>query len=505
MTTGKRNKTVLTLAAVAIVALAIGQAQAEMIDVPNGSFELIYKPGETTITADLAGGTWTNGVGPDTLMEAGQTVSYSDGTSGTAVDIPGWINAPDWPIAYEWDKGCGTVSKQGTQPEGGGDYTFGANGINWGVPDSGAVESDAPLVYNIDGTYRISMLVNGPIKPVAFDLLAGDVVITPSSSVTPPAPHAWDKVSRTYDVASLTPHLGEPLRIRAGWGPGTINDGTQSQSHLDLVTLEAFNRLYPFPEYDDTFYTGDMELSWTNLPGNYGDANDVYVDVWFGTDPNDATGVNYTRIVTAEVDGLNATSATVDLTGDPATYYWQINSYLNGPDLIDDANMIESFVWRFHTTNDMAPESVDAGINMITWSGQEVQLDATVVDDAASPLTYLWTADDDSLADPNLTIEIISADQEDPTVTITKTVPTGDAVTVTLTLAVHDDYNTDPLEDTLVIDVYDDPCEAAIFGMSLDADNPVDLNKDCVINLEDVAIVAEKWLLDNSSTEPVAK
>ena len=56
MTTGKQNKTVLTLAAVAIVALAIGQVQAETINVPNNSFELIYKPGETTITADLGGG-----------------------------------------------------------------------------------------------------------------------------------------------------------------------------------------------------------------------------------------------------------------------------------------------------------------------------------------------------------------------------------------------------------------------------------------------------------------
>ena len=493
MTTGKRNKTVLTLAAVAIVALAIGQVQAETINVPNNSFELIYKPGETTITADLGGG-WTNGVGPDSPMNGSQTATFSDGSSGGFVDIPGWINVPGWPASHSWPQGCGSVTRQsGNAPD--GDYYYTANGGGYGNSQGGAIESDAPLTINNDGTYRISFLANGPVEPVLLELLANDVVITPSSSVDPPAPYAWpDEFSRTYDVASLGGHLGEPLRIRVGWGP----DATGTQSHLDNVTLEVFNRLYPFPEYGETLYTGDVELSWTNFLGA-GDANDVWVNVLFGTEPNELSpDYDMTLIVDATTpEGINATAVTVDLSGDPATYYWQINSYINGADEINDANMIEGFLWIFNTTNDMAPESVDPGIDMITWSGQEVLLDATVVDDGASPLTYAWSAD------PAEGVAFSDPGAEDPSVTITKA--PGDVVTVTLTLAVHDEYNTTPLEDTLAIDVYDDSCLAAIFGMSLAADNPVDLNKDCVINLEDVAIVAEKWLLDNSSTGPVAK
>ena len=138
-----KTKWLLMLVAVAMATLAIGQVKADSVFVPNHSFELLYKPGSTTITADLPGGTWTNGVGPNSALEGGgATATYSDGSTGSLVDIPGWINSPERPTAYEWDKGSGTVSKQGGQPEGGGDYTFGANGINWGVPDSGAVESD---------------------------------------------------------------------------------------------------------------------------------------------------------------------------------------------------------------------------------------------------------------------------------------------------------------------------------------------------------------------------
>jgi len=72
-----------------------------------------------------------------------------------------------------------------------------------------------------------------------------------------------------------------------------------------------------------------------------------------------------------------------------------------------------------------------------------------------------------------------------------------------LTFAVHDEFNTTPVEDTMTIDVYDDACWAALMGLSrLD---PADFNRDCIVSLEDIAVMAAKWLIDNSSTAPVAK
>jgi len=201
------------------------------IPVPNGSFEEIYQPGSTTIAADL-NDNWTNGVDLGTPMNGDRTADFSDGSTGTAVAVPGWINTPGWPPSYDWPVGAGSVARQ--NPAADGLYYYTANGSNWGNSQGGAIESDAPLATIESGlTYTVSMLVNGPVTPVVLELLADGVALTPSSSVEPPAPHAWDEFSRTYDAASLADHVGKSLTIRVGWGP----DAGGSQSHLDAVSL----------------------------------------------------------------------------------------------------------------------------------------------------------------------------------------------------------------------------------------------------------------------------
>ena len=72
--------------------------------------------------------------------------------------------------------------------------------------------------------------------------------------------------------------------------------------------------------------------------------------------------------------------------------------------------------------------SVDAGDDMITWSGQAVKLDPNVVNnDTTEPqgtLTYLWSAE------PNTGVEFSATDVNTPTVTITKPALTLTAVTI---------------------------------------------------------------------------
>ncbi len=135
---------------------------------------------------------------------------------------------------------------------------------------------------------------------------------------------------------------------------------------------------------------------------------------------------------------------------------------------------------------------IDAGDDMITWSGQAVELDATV----ETAGTYTWSAD------PDTGVLFSATDVEDPTVTITKAA--GDAITVTLTL-VFDDGLTVPVQDTMTIDVYDDACKATL-GAGKRADNPTDIaGDDCITNLEDFAVMAAKWLNDTGLTAPVPK
>ena len=208
------------------------------ITVPNGDFEEIYKPGSDTITADLGGG-WTQGVGLDTPMDDG-TATYSDGTTGDAVDIPGWIGADpqgwiDGGGTYGRDTSFpnrqGSVARQSSTPD--GLYYYLSNGGGWGNAAGGLIVSDASLGNVEGGTYTLSMVANGGATPVVLDLLADGVALTPSSSVDPVLSDEWQEFSRTYDAASLGGHLGESLTIRLRVGRGAGGD----QSHFDAVSL----------------------------------------------------------------------------------------------------------------------------------------------------------------------------------------------------------------------------------------------------------------------------
>ena len=143
--------------------------------------------------------------------------------------------------------------------------------------------------------------------------------------------------------------------------------------------------------------------------------------------------------------------------------------------------------------------SVDAGVDMITWSGRAVQLAPAVVNNTEpyAALTYAWSADpaDGVVFNPP------AANVEAPTVTITKAA--ANPSTVALTLTVHDGVHP-TVQDTMTIDVYDDACQAAI-GMGLAADYPADFDRNCIINFDDFALMATAWLDDNSLTAPVPK
>ena len=125
--------------------------------------------------------------------------------------------------------------------------------------------------------------------------------------------------------------------------------------------------------------------------------------------------------------------------------------------------------------------SVNAGDDMITWSGQPVELDATV-QDGVTVTSYAWSAvpADGVVFDPNAYVE-------DPTVMITKATLNPSAVELTLTV---NDGENPPVTDAMTIDVYDDACAAALAV----EDYPADLDGDCVIGLNDLYLMAEAWL-----------
>ncbi len=75
----------------------------------------------------------------------------------------------------------------------------------------------------------------------------------------------------------------------------------------------------PSPDIGASVPAGNLTLSWTNLLPTTG--TDVWVDVWFGTNP-----ANLTKVAAVQ---QNLTSFVVNLPGSN-TYYWRIDSYLDG-------------------------------------------------------------------------------------------------------------------------------------------------------------------------------
>ena len=162
---------------------------------------------------------------------------------------------------------------------------------------------------------------------------------------------------------------------------------------------------------------------------------------------------------------------------------------INHPD--NDGYALMAQTWFQAVQSILPPYLVDAGIDMITWSGEPVQLAPAVVsiNGGALPagLTYAWHAE------PEAGVVFSATDVQSPAVTITKAA--GEALTVTLTLAVSDGV-TLPSEDTITIDVYDDACKAAI-GKGLQAENRGDIDGDCTTDIDDLAPMAQKWLTEN--------
>ena len=206
-----------------VLLLVLGLAISAQGIVPNGSFEEIYKPG-TAIAGVISLDGWSMGVGPDCPIDVGM-YEFSDTTTGTAADIPGWVGYdPDaWrDLGGTYDRPEESGNNQGSVSN--QDFFTGvncylANGGGWGNPAGGLIVSDAPLARcdSPGGDYYTEMQVKGGAGPYTLDLLLDGVLVMPDSEVTPPLDtEDWTTMSRTYDSlgageVTLVVGVGRPL------------------------------------------------------------------------------------------------------------------------------------------------------------------------------------------------------------------------------------------------------------------------------------------------------
>ncbi len=208
------------------------------VPIPNGDFDTVYKPGQTTITATISG--WSMGVGP--ACQAYGTYNFSDKTSGTVADIPGWIgyDRDGW-IRYG---GAGTQytpneNLQGVLQPGGrtSGNSFNVNGASWGNRAGGLIVSAAPIG-KIQGnaTYVLVAYARGMATPFVLRLLADGEAVTPTSAIDPQPNNGWQKFSRTYAPGDLARHVGKEITIVCGLD----RDAKGTQIAIDDLLLKYY-------------------------------------------------------------------------------------------------------------------------------------------------------------------------------------------------------------------------------------------------------------------------
>jgi hypothetical protein len=203
--------------------------------------------------------------------------------------------------------------------------------------------------------------------------------------------------------------------------------------------------------------------------------------------------------VTAVHLSLGNPNAKMDISGNGAFILTtNTTDQLNAVNYWINANMITAYggagTINVDTTTDptkiilttaAVSSEVEAGTGFITWIGEPVLLDASVSGGASPTLTWTYSPMDGKVTFSNASVE-------DPTVTF--------AATGTYTLTLSTNYG---FHDTTTVHVYANACLAARDGMK---NRPAtDLVADCIIDLKDLAEIAENWMEDYALTAPAAK
>lgn len=266
-----------------------------------------------------------------------------------------------------------------------------------------------------------------------------------------------------------------------------------------VTTVTAPDPMHRYPAYT-TVLAGDVDLSWTNLTP-VAPATSVWVDVWFGTDPNKLS-LAYSKVVAEGENTIGVTVGAPSIT-EPTTYYWQVDSYRYGDPAVVNYNdpnfpVVEGSVTPFDVTNNTPPSVVIETPRTATWINEPIQLDSTLTDDHPEQVTYLWTATVGGVevTEPNV-VFLPNNTVADPTVVVNY-----HSGPFTVAVTVDDGFN-DPDTASVTHDCAESPCQAATAVLHLNDVYVGDIVVDCKINLTDFASVAREWLTDYSLTGPV--
>ena len=210
----------------------------------------------------------------------------------------------------------------------------------------------------------------------------------------------WDWVEDDWEYAEFAKIVSPELATQVIF---SLVCGTENGFRgilFDDAYVDIPRPFKPSPTDGATILFGDVDLSWTNIDPNHPPISSVWVEVLFGTEPNE-TDDDYDMVPLPldPASGQDVTSVTINVP-DLGTYYWQVNSYIYGdPAEVDydtgdpdDPNVRKGELWSFTATDDLPPSVTVHTPAMIAWQNEPVQLDATVVDEGKTPVNLEWTS-----------------------------------------------------------------------------------------------------------------
>lgn len=239
----------------------------------------------------------------------------------------------------------------------------------------------------------------------------------------------------------------------------------------------------PVPADQSIAETTLPELSWENPEPN-APGTPIVCDVYFGTEPN--------RLLMEKVTlaaGLSSFQGFGPLANN-TWYYWIVDCHDSSRGAAP-ADLLPGLVWSFYTDNNEAP-SVDAGADQAVWlgksgtAGQEtVALNGTTLDDGLPNPPAAYTVQWTQVANDAPAVAVSPENSEEAAVVFT--------APGTYVFMLTADDGLKQADDTVTVYVGEDACDAS--NMSTGATHDAaDVNQDCIVDIADFAVIAEKWL-----------